>query len=118
ITLIGAAFAQLGERALICAGLSDFSNIPYAEHVKVVGTMNYAEIFPACRAVVHHGGAGTVAAGMRAGVPTLILWIAVDDKPIWAEAITRLGIVSGREFRSTTTELLIAELRPLLSPQC
>ena len=35
--------------------------------------MNYAAIFPACRAVVHHGGAGTTAAGLRAGVPTLIL---------------------------------------------
>ena len=35
--------------------------------------MNYAAIFPACRAVVHHGGAGTTAASLRAGVPTLIL---------------------------------------------
>ena len=71
IAMIGAACAQLGERALVCAGLSDFSNIPHFEHVKVVGTMNYAAIFPACRAVVHHGGAGTLAAILRAGVPTL-----------------------------------------------
>jgi UDP:flavonoid glycosyltransferase YjiC (YdhE family) len=37
----------------------------------LVGTMNYAAAFPACRAVVHHGGAGTTAAGLRAGVPHL-----------------------------------------------
>ena len=74
IAMIGTACAQLGERALVCAGLSDFSNVPHVEHVKVVGTMNYAAIFPACRAVVHHGGAGTTAAGLRAGVPTLVLW--------------------------------------------
>ena len=71
LAMIGAACAQLGERALVCAGWSDFSDVPGFEHVKVVGAVNYAAIFPACRAVVHHGGAGTTAAGLRAGVPTL-----------------------------------------------
>ena len=74
LAMISAACAQLGERALVCSGWSDFSDVPRFEHVKVVGAVNYAAIFPACRAVVHHGGAGTTAAGLRAGVPTLILW--------------------------------------------
>ena len=55
IVMIAAACAQLGERALICAAATDFSNVPHFDHVKVVGTMNYATVFPACRAVVHHG---------------------------------------------------------------
>ena len=59
LAMISAACAQLGERALVCAAGTDFSNVPHFEHVKVVGAMNYAAIFPACRAVVHHGGAGT-----------------------------------------------------------
>ena len=70
VAMISAACAQLGERALVCAGWSDFSHVPHFDHVKVVGAVNYATIFPACRAVVHHGGAGTTAAGLRAGVPT------------------------------------------------
>ena len=69
LAMISAACAQLGERALVCSGGSDFSHVPHFDHVKVVGTVNYAAIFPACRAVVHHGGAGTTAAGLRAGVP-------------------------------------------------
>ena len=69
IAMIGAACAQLGERALVCSGASDFSRVPHFEHVKVVGAVNHASIFPACRAVVHHGGAGTTAAGLRAGAP-------------------------------------------------
>ena len=73
LAMISAACAQLGERALVCSAGSDFSNVPHFDHVKVVRTVNYAAIFPACRAVVHHGGAGTTAAGLRAGVPTLIL---------------------------------------------
>ncbi len=64
-----------------CAGASDFSNVPHPDHVKVVDTMNYAAAFPLCRAVVHHGGAGTTAAGLRAGVPTLILSTDLDQTP-------------------------------------
>jgi UDP:flavonoid glycosyltransferase YjiC (YdhE family) len=118
VGMISAACGELGQRALIGSGPNDLSRIPHPGHVKVVRGMSHAAIFPACRVVVHHGGAGTVATGMRAGVPALILWVAADDQPIWAEAITRLGIGSGREFRSTTTESLVADLRPLLSAQC
>jgi hypothetical protein len=42
----------LGERALICSGASDFTQIPQAEHVKVVGAVNHTAVFPACRAIV------------------------------------------------------------------
>ena len=39
------------------------------DHVKIVSAVNHAAIFPVCRAVVHHGGAGTTAAALRAGTP-------------------------------------------------
>jgi len=113
--MINAACAQLGERALICAGLSDFSNIPYGDHVKVVGTMNYAAIFPACRAVVHHGGAGTTAAGLRAGVPTLVLW-ATPDRQMRGAFVKRMKVGTMRRFSSTTRETLVADLRHILAP--
>ncbi|WP_372516950.1 glycosyltransferase, partial [Mycobacterium montefiorense] len=83
IEMIGSACAQLGERALVGSGGSDFSTVPHFDHVKVVGPVNYATVFPACRAVVHHSGAGTTAAGLRAGVPTLSLW-SLGDQRIWA----------------------------------
>src|SRR5699024_4059381 len=38
--MIGTACAQLGERALVCSGWSDFSQLPRFEHVKVVDTIN------------------------------------------------------------------------------
>ena len=116
IAMIGAACAQLGERALVCAGWSDFSNVPHFDHVKVVGTMNYATIFPACRAVVHHGGAGTTAAGLRAGVPTLILWMA-DVQFMWGAALKRLKVGTARRFSTTTEKSLVADLRRILAPE-
>ncbi len=116
LAMISAACAQLGERALVCAGWTDFSNVPHSDHVKVVGAVNYAAIFPACRAVVHHGGAGTTAAGLRAGVPTLILWVA-DVQVIWGAAVKRLKVGTARRFSTTTEKSLVADLRTILAPQ-
>jgi vancomycin aglycone glucosyltransferase len=118
LNLISVACARLGERALICAGASDFPNVPHSEQVKVVGAMNHAAIFPACRAVVHQGGAGTTAAGMRAGIPTLILWHPTNDQQIWADAVTRLKVGLGRDFSASNLGSLIADLRSILNPQC
>jgi len=116
--LISVACARLGERALICAGTSGFANAPPSDQMKVVDAMNHAAIFPACRAVVHQGGAGTTAAGMRAGIPTLILWHPTDDQQIWADAVTRLKVGSGRAFSASNLGSLLADLRSILNPQC
>jgi UDP:flavonoid glycosyltransferase YjiC (YdhE family) len=116
VAMIGAACAQLGERALVCSGWSDFGHVPHFEHVKVVGAINYAAAFPACRAVVHHGGAGTTAAGLRAGVPQLIL-STLPDQPLWAAQLKRLKVGSGRRFSTTTQQSLVADLRRILAAQ-
>jgi UDP:flavonoid glycosyltransferase YjiC (YdhE family) len=116
VAMISAACAQLGERALIWSGPNDFTHIPRAEHVKVVDTVGQAAIFPLCRAVVHHGGAGTTAAGLRAGIPTLILFAFWLDQPIWAAAVEQLKVGFGRRFSETTQESLAADLRLLLTP--
>jgi UDP:flavonoid glycosyltransferase YjiC (YdhE family) len=116
LTMISSACAQLGQRALVCAGWSDFSHASHLDHVKVVGAVNYAAIFPACRAVVHHGGAGTTAIGLRAGVPQLIL-STLPDQPIWAAQLKRLKVGSGRRFSAATRKSLVADLRRILAPQ-
>ena len=117
VAVIGAACALLGERALICTGPNDRIRIPHADRVKVVEAVNHTAVFPACRAIVHHGGAGTTAAGLRAGVPTLILWVGLDQ-PIWAGVIERLKVGSARQFSTANRESLVADLRFILGPEC
>jgi vancomycin aglycone glucosyltransferase len=117
VAMISAACAQLGERALIWSGSNDFTHIPHAEHVMVVEEIGQAPIFPLCRAVVHHGGAGTTAAGLRAGIPTLILFAVWLDQPIWATVVKQLGVGSARSFSATTAESLIEDLSTILAPQ-
>ncbi|AKS36390.1 glycosyltransferase [Mycolicibacterium goodii] len=116
VTMIASACAQLGERALISSGAWDLDTIPESDHVKVVGAVNHANVFPLCRAVVHHGGAGTTAAGLRAARPTLILWVGADQ-PVWAAAVRRLQVGTAQRFSKVTPDSLLAGLRSVLTPR-
>ncbi|OMC52192.1 glycosyl transferase family 1 [Mycobacterium sp. IS-836] len=115
--MISAACAELDERALVCAGWSDFSGVRDFEHVKVVDAVNHSAIFPACRAVVHHGGAGTLAAALRAGVPQLILATLRMHQPIWGNAVKRMKVGIGRYLSKATQDSLVADLRTILDPE-
>ncbi|WP_343710607.1 glycosyltransferase [Mycobacterium sp.] len=115
LEMIAAACAELGERALVYSGVDDTGQLPSFDHVKVVGPVNYTTIFPACRAVVHHGGAGTTAAVLRAGIPALVLW-EVADQPLWAAVVTRLKVGSARRLSGITQKSLVRELREILAP--
>jgi UDP:flavonoid glycosyltransferase YjiC (YdhE family) len=115
IAMIAAACARLGERALVGAAGTDFSHVPHFEHVKVVGAVNFTTIFPACRAVVHHGGSSTTPIAMRAGVPQLILfWDMVHA--VYGAAVKRLKVGTARRFSTATEESLVQDLRTILAP--
>jgi UDP:flavonoid glycosyltransferase YjiC (YdhE family) len=116
IAMIAAACTELSERAVIYPGTSGSHCISNFDNVKLVGPVNYASIFPSCRAVVHHGGAGTTAAGLRAGVPMLVLW-DVADQPLWGAQVTRIKVGRARRLSTATRESLVADLRDILAPQ-
>ncbi|MGW4096196.1 MULTISPECIES: glycosyltransferase [unclassified Mycobacterium] len=116
LAMIEAACAELGERALVCAASSDFGQTSDSGRVKVVDTMNFAAVFPACRALVHHGGMGTMSAGLRAGVPMLVFWTALDQA-LWAARVKQLKVGLGRRISSVTSGSLVADLRTILDPE-
>lgn len=113
IAMIGSVCERLGERALVGAGSTDFSVIPTLAHVKVVGQVNFAEVFPLCRAVVHHSGAGTIAACLRAGVPQVGLW-TLPDQWLRTTQLKQLKVGTGRRFAKTTAKSLVADLCKVL----
>jgi UDP:flavonoid glycosyltransferase YjiC (YdhE family) len=115
LTMISAACEELGERALVCSGWTDFDSLPHSDHVKVARSVNFAAVFPTCRAVVHHGGSGTTAAGLRAGIPTSIHW-GNADMQIWGSVVNRLKVGTSRRLSSATRESLVADLRTILEP--
>lgn len=117
IDMITEVCAELDERALICSGVLDLGEHATTDRVLVVPSVNHTQIFPRCRAIVHHGGAGTTSASVRSGVPTLVLWVSADQI-IWATAIKRLGVGTSRRFSETTRRSLKKDLRTVLGPAC
>jgi sterol 3beta-glucosyltransferase len=62
-------------------------------------------------AVVHHGGAGTTAAGLRAGRPTVICTF-IADQPFWGKRVYELGVGSQPiPHKKLTPEKLAAAIR-------
>jgi UDP:flavonoid glycosyltransferase YjiC (YdhE family) len=59
--------------------------------VLTIGQTPYDWLFPRMAAVVHHAGAGTVGAALRAGVPTFAVPVIIDQ-PFWAGRIAALGV--------------------------
>ncbi|HTY35443.1 glycosyltransferase [Mycobacterium sp.] len=116
VAMIADACAELGERALIYSGAEGPEAAPHPG-VKLVGHINYSTILPMCRAAVHHGGAGTTAASLRAGLPTLILW-DVADQFIWATQVKRLKVGSAKRLSNITRKSLVRQLRKILAPDC
>jgi UDP:flavonoid glycosyltransferase YjiC (YdhE family) len=117
VAMITEACAELGERALIYSGATGSAPIPHADHVELVGQINYTTTLPTCRAAVHHGGAGTTAASLRAGLPTLILW-DVADQFIWANQVKRLKVGSAKRLSNITRKSVVSRLRKILAPDC
>ncbi|MVO85570.1 glycosyltransferase [Streptomyces sp. p1417] len=84
-------------RALRAAGLRGVVQRGWAglaatgDDVLTIGDVPHSALFPRMAAVVHHAGAGTTAAGLRAGVPAVPVPIQFDET-FWAERLTALGV--------------------------
>ncbi|MFI2644108.1 glycosyltransferase [Streptomyces sp. NPDC018610] len=75
-----------------------------------IGEVPHSALFPRMAAVVHHAGAGTTAAGLRAGVPAVPLPVQFDEG-FWAARLVRLGVAPcAVPLRRLTAETLAAAL--------
>lgn len=78
---------RLGMRVVMARGCGA-ARVP-EKNVLVIGDEPHAELFPRMAAVVHHGGAGTTAAALRAGVPAVTVPFTADQ-PFWARRVAAL----------------------------
>ena len=89
--IVADARRQAGVRMVVQAGWADLGAALHADDdVLVIGEAPHDWLFPKMAAVVHHAGAGTTAAGLRAGVPTVSVPM-ITDQPFWASRVTALG---------------------------
>lgn len=84
------AVRQVGARAVVATGWGGIKLEKDSEDVHVVRDVPHSWLLPRTTAVIHHGGAGTTAAGLRAGRPSLVCPV-LGDQGFWAGRIHSLG---------------------------
>ncbi|KAG9238186.1 hypothetical protein BJ875DRAFT_480641 [Amylocarpus encephaloides] len=120
--LILSAVERCGVRAIISRGWaklgSDVLPEDVPESVLFVGDTPHPWLFPLCSAVIHHGGAGTTAAGLAIGRPTVVVPF-FGDQWFWGDMVARRG--AGPRpipFKQLTLDRLSEAIELALRPEC
>ncbi|HEX2568831.1 MAG TPA: glycosyltransferase [Polyangia bacterium] len=87
------ALTRLGRRAVLQAGWNQLGETDLPSHILRVDYVPHDWLFPRAACVVHHGGAGTTAAVVRAGVPHVIVH-HLGDQPAWAKLLELRGLAA------------------------
>jgi UDP:flavonoid glycosyltransferase YjiC (YdhE family) len=115
--LIFDAVKMAGARAVLARGWSLSHDIYPPDDVCVVDSVPHSWLFSRVAGVVHHGGAGTTAAGLRAGKPTFIV-PHFAEQPFWGRRVHELGVGVKPVHRSKlTAQKLAAGLTQLLQDE-
>jgi UDP:flavonoid glycosyltransferase YjiC (YdhE family) len=88
--LILEAFKETKQRAILLSGWGGLDKKGLPDSVFMVDSVPFSWLFPRMAAVIHHGGAGTTALGLRAGVPSIIIPFFADQ-PLWGSKVAKLG---------------------------
>jgi sterol 3beta-glucosyltransferase len=89
--LIADALRISGQRCVLLSGWSGLGREHHPDTIYPVDSIPHSWLFPRMAAVVHHGGAGTTAAGLRSGVPSILTPYAADQF-FWAKRVEALGV--------------------------
>ncbi len=84
------ALKRTGKRGLLATGGGALTAGDMPDHVHVISGAPHERLFPHVAATVHHGGAGTTGAALRAGKPTTIC-PHFGDQPFWGRIVNALG---------------------------
>lgn len=85
------ALARTGQRGVLSSGWGGLKKEDMPNTVFMIGSMPHSWLFPKMAAVVHHGGVGTTAAGLRAGIPAIVTPY-FGDQPFWGQRVLELGV--------------------------
>jgi len=85
------ALQQAGQRGILLGGWGGMAKTNLPDTVFHIDSVPHDWLFPQTAAVVHHGGAGTTAAGLRFGVPSIIVPL-MGDQPFWGRQVHQLGV--------------------------
>ncbi len=109
------ALALSGQRGIVLMGEDLINQFDLPDEVFPIEWIPFDWLFPQMAAVVHHGGCGTVAAALRAGVPNIIVPYNYDNF-FWGYRISDLGIgPKTLHFSNLTSEKLAMAIKAVAS---
>ena len=114
--LVIEALQRAGQRGILATGQKGMTRPAHLpEGIFMLESAPHAWLFPRMAAVVHHGGAGTTGAGLRAGVPQVVIPHS-NDQPAWARRVYELG-AGARPIprKKLTAEILATAIRSVLA---
>ncbi|WP_339394291.1 glycosyltransferase [Nostoc sp. UHCC 0870] len=114
------ALKKVRQRGILLSGWGNVGrivNVKDSLRVFVIDEVPHDWLFPQVSAVVHHGGASTTAAVLRAGIPSVIVPFFADQ-PIWGEKLMRLGISTAPiPYKKVSEETLAAAIKVVLGDE-
>lgn len=99
------AIVKSGKRGIIC-GMGKPANLP--KNIIAIDSTPHSWLFERVSAVCHHGGAGTTAAGFKAGVPSIIVPFS-NDQFAWAHRAYDLGVGSKPIYKKDLSSAKLAD---------
>ena len=80
---------QTNNRGIILSGWSNVKN-ESSNDILYLDAIPHQWLLPRCKMIVHHGGAGTTSAGLRAGIPSIVIPFTADQ-PFWGRQVHAVG---------------------------
>jgi sterol 3beta-glucosyltransferase len=102
------AVKKAGQRSVVASGWGGLKASEVPDDIFMINMVPHDWLFPRVSAVVHHGGAGTTAAGLRAGKPTIVCPF-LGDQPFWGRIVEQLGVGPKAIPQSRLTADLLSE---------
>ena len=113
--LIFDVLSQTGQRGLLATGWGGVRPENTPDNVFILDSAPHSWLFPRMSVLIHHGGAGTTAEGLRSGVPMVIVPFSFDQ-PFWGERIRSLGLGSAPiSLKRLTSDRLIKAIQTVIN---
>jgi len=89
--LVLQALEKTQQRAILLSGWGGLQKMDFPASIFMLDSITFTWLFSQVAAVIHHGGAGTTSAGLRAGVPSIVIPF-LGDQYFWGRRVQDLGV--------------------------
>jgi sterol 3beta-glucosyltransferase len=88
--IVRKVLTEAGQRGIVLSGWGKV-NQPSSNDLLYLESIPHDWLLPRCKMIIHHGGAGTTSAGLRAGIPNVVVPFTADQ-PFWGSRVYAIGV--------------------------